>query len=158
MKTLSYLSLSFLLLANCGKSDSDPTPSTTNGLLTCTVDGKAYSAPATAEFTPGGSNPSGSKDDELFILAVHERTAGEDYLELVYYKPKGAPDSQYKLVLVRSEGTGTRTYEFSHSLQTTLSKTSKGWSGTFSGTTRPTPAGNFQLVEKGVFTNVPQLP
>jgi hypothetical protein len=103
--------------------DPKPVPVSESGRLRCLAEGAAISAPAKATVDLGVAT--GTAIDLLTI----EANTGHGIMNVLYTKPKGAPNTEYSFTSVRYEGTAAINY--TEEPRGTITKTAAGWSGTF---------------------------
>ncbi|RYU79172.1 hypothetical protein [Hymenobacter persicinus] len=122
-------------------------PVAASGYIAYNLDGVVATRPATARYEAAGVNH--PTYDWLIINGVNPAT-NTGVNTLIYAKPPGAPDDQYRMFTMSVE------YPFPSltSLPCTLVKTGAGWSGTFASDFTPMKSSITYKLRSGTFTNI----
>lgn len=156
MKKLYFLSVLYVL-TSCGSDDPKPDNlNVASGKLTFYVNPTTFLGSGVATLYPASATSAYPNSDLLQVLAQQVFASGDShYITLYYLKPKGAPDTQFKLTSALYEGDNIATVVFEDEPTGTVSKSIMGWSGTFSAKRFASRLGPTVLLEKGEFKELP---
>jgi hypothetical protein len=154
VKLIAHLLLAVTLLsaAACGKKE-DAAPTATAPGASYTIDGRSVN---TSDVHASFQTGSGGLEDLLTIISINKGsgTNGTEYVQLIFAKPAGGPDSGYHPLRLSFEDDNTAAF-YSDNLKMTVTKSGNGYSGTFSGSAPAGSGGKVSQISNGVFTNIP---